>query len=74
MTGRFLDFAKESGRIIITRDSDFLRIRHQGLNHRGIIFIPSPLTIGEIIKEIEKISIIFEPADLENRIIFIPIR
>src|SRR3989344_4719526 len=68
-----LNFAKESNMVIITRDSDFLSLHSQGISHKGIIFIPTQLSIGEIVKEVEKVSLLFELADLENTVIFIPL-
>ncbi len=69
-----LNFANENSEVVITRDSDFLRLHNKGMDHMGIIFIPTNLSIGEIIKEVEKISVLFDPADLQNTIIFIPLR
>ena len=67
-----LGFAKEHDRVIITRDSDFLRLHRKGVEHEGIVFIPKFLPIGKIIGEIEKISILFD--SLENTVIFVPLK
>ena len=69
-----LFLAKSSEMAIITRDSDFLRLHSKGYSHNGIIFIGDQLPIGRIIGDIEKISMMFEKADLENAVIFIPIK
>ncbi len=69
-----LDFAKENNKTVITRDSDFLKFLAHRVKHKGIIFISTQLSIGEVINEVEKISLLFDSADLENVVIFIPFR
>lgn len=36
-----LEFARSAGRVIVTQDSDFLRLHRQGVPHSGIVFAPS---------------------------------
>lgn len=67
-----LGFAKERDRVIITRDSDFVKLHRKGAEHAGIVFIPKFMSIGKIIGEIEKISMLFD--NLENIIMFIPLK
>lgn len=69
-----LSFAKDNDRVIITRDSDFVKLHRKGAEHAGIVFIPKFLAIGKIIGEIEKISMVFEPKHIRNNIIFIPLK
>lgn len=33
-----------------------------------------PLSIGNVIREIEKVHMLFEPDNLRNRVIFIPLK
>src|SRR3989338_2245449 len=63
-----LSFANKNDRVIITRDSDFLKLHNKGAEHAGIVFIPKFMAIGKIIGEIEKVSMLFE--SLDNTIIF----
>jgi len=35
------EFSRESGRVILTQDSDFLRLHQAGYSHAGIIFASS---------------------------------
>lgn len=69
-----LNYARESNRVLVTRDSDFLRLHAKGVKHNGIIFIPKFLPIGIIIEEIEKVSLLFETENLSNTVIFIPLK
>lgn len=67
-----LDYGNKNERVIITKDSDFLRLHSKGIKHTGIIFLTSHLNTSGLIKEIQKVLIIFEK--LENVVIFIPIK
>ncbi|MFO7968259.1 MAG: DUF5615 family PIN-like protein [Archaeoglobaceae archaeon] len=69
-----LTYAKENETVIITRDSDFLSLHTKGKEHAGILFISKPLSIGNTIREIEKVHLLFEPEHLRNRVIFIPLK
>ena len=67
-----LRFAKENNRVIITRDSDFIKLHRKGVEHAGIVFIPNFLAIGKIIRETEKVCMLFD--NLENIIIYMPLK
>ena len=69
-----LSFAKENDRIVITRDSDFVKLHSKGIGHAGIVFIPKFLEIGKVIEEIEKVSMIFELEHIRDSVIFIPLK
>ena len=69
-----LSFAEENDRIVITRDSDFVKLHSKGVEHAGIVFIPKFLEIGKVIEEIEKVSMIFELEHIRGSIIFIPLK
>jgi hypothetical protein len=44
-----LEFARAAGRVIVTRDRDFLRIADAEPDHPGIAFYKASLSIREII-------------------------
>ncbi|MBI2541342.1 DUF5615 family PIN-like protein [Candidatus Woesearchaeota archaeon] len=67
---KILSYGSLNKRAIITQDSDFLKLHSKGVNHAGIIFLTKPLNTSEIIREIQKVFMIFE--NLENTVIFIP--
>ncbi len=43
---KILHLGKNGSRIVVTRDSDFLKLHAQGFVHSGIIFIPAQMGIG----------------------------
>ena len=68
-----INLTNREKRVIITRDSDFLRLHAKGVEHPGIIFVKSSLGIGEIINNIQNISIVFSPEDIKSSVIFLPL-
>ena len=69
-----LSLAKKNDRVIITRDSDFVKLHSKGIEHAGIVFMPKFLEIGKVIEEIEKVSMIFETEHIRNNVVFIPLK
>lgn len=67
-----LNYAKESERAVITQDTDFLKLHAKNFEHAGIVFLTKPLDTGELIKEIQKIVMLFD--SLENTVIYIPLK
>jgi len=67
-----LSYATESERALITQDSDFLRLHAKNIENAGIVFLTKPLDTGELVKEIQKIVMLFY--NLENIVIFIPLK
>ncbi len=48
-----LKFATDNERVLVTHDSDFLRLHKKGTNHAGIAYCPQgSRTIGQIIKSL----------------------
>jgi predicted nuclease of predicted toxin-antitoxin system len=45
-----LQFARDEGRIIVTRDQDFLRVAAQKSDHSGIVFYTANQSMREIIE------------------------
>ncbi|MBI3051842.1 DUF5615 family PIN-like protein [Candidatus Woesearchaeota archaeon] len=67
-----LNYAKENKRAVITRDSDFLRLDRKGAEHAGIMFLTEPLDASRLIKESQKIIMLFD--NLENTVVYIPLK
>lgn len=67
-----LNYAKGNERAVITQDSDFLRLDSKGAEHAGIIFLTEPLDTSGLIREIQKIVMLFD--NLENTLIYIPLK
>jgi len=67
-------FANKENRVIVTRDKDFLRLASSGTRHKGIIFLTKSLDTSNLIRELEKITILYKPQDVENSIFYIPLK
>lgn len=68
-----LEFALKKHFVILTHDTDFLRLVHtEGLLHSGIIFVSqTKMSVGEVIRSIEYLVSIFQLEDMENHIEFL---
>jgi len=66
-----LGFALSQGRVVFTRDSDFLALHQQNVPHAGIAFLPSNPSIGEIIRFLMLIGEVLEAEDMKNHVEFI---
>jgi len=64
-----LDYIVREGRVIITQDTDFLRLAASGHAHPGVIFYPAGTrSIGDVIRGVRLIWELLEPAEMQNRI------
>lgn len=64
-----VDHAISEGRVIFTRDADFLRIDASGKEHDGIVYChPKSHSLGEIIRRLILIWEIYEPKEMRNRV------
>ena len=66
-----LAFASAMGRVIVTRDADFLALHRQGTPHAGIAYAHPRRSIGYIIHHLVLIWEILEPDDMTNRLEFL---
>lgn len=67
-----LAFAAFQERVIITQDTDFLRIAANGRDHPGIVFYPAwGSTIGHVIRGVQLIWEVYEPDEMRNRVEFL---
>ena len=76
---KLLDRATEFGRVVFTQDTDFLRMAAQrqraGIAFAGVVFAEQrAVTIGQCIEELELIAKVYEPADMANRVEYLPLR
>lgn len=67
-----LTYARKQQRSIITRDVDFLNLAGEGRHHAGIIFLTKRLRIGRIIKQVEKLALLYERNELKDTIMYLP--
>jgi hypothetical protein len=65
------------GRATFSQDDDFLVLADEwlanGRDFAGVIYAPQlGITIGQAIRDLELIAKVLEPADMKNRIEFLP--
>lgn len=64
-----LEFAEKAGRVVITRDVDFLRLHAAGTGHAGIVFWrQQTITLGEVLRRLVLIHAILSPEDMKNTV------
>ncbi|MFO0950675.1 MAG: DUF5615 family PIN-like protein [Isosphaeraceae bacterium] len=73
-----LDRATELGRVVFTQDPDFIdeanRRLRQGVPFGGVVYCHQRrLTVGSIIQELQLIATCAEPAEVENRVTYLPL-
>lgn len=73
-----LDRAAALGRVVFTRDSDFLIIAHRrqadGTPFAGVVYAhQTAVSIGDCISDLDLIADAYEPADMENRVEYLPL-
>lgn len=66
-----LEYARQSGRVIVTDDIDFIALAASGVAHSGIVYCRRTThTIGQIIEHLVLIHVCLSEADMLNRIEF----
>lgn len=66
-----LDYGRREGRVVITRDDDFLRLNAQGLDHAGIIFwTEKQRTVGQLIGALATMMVDYGEDELRGRVLF----
>ena len=64
-----LDFAHSDNRVLVTCDTDFLRLHDRGVPHAGIVYtLKGKRTIGELIHSLLMIAECLTSADMENHV------
>ena len=67
-----LEFAVTNGRVIFTRDSDFLAIHGSGEPHKGIVYCSiEGRSIGQIIRGLVDVWDLLEPEEMVGRVEFL---
>lgn len=70
--GAHLAYAWNQARVIVTHDSDFLRLHASGAEHAGIVYCPPQAhSLGEIIRLLGLIWELLEPDEVRNRVEFL---
>jgi hypothetical protein len=67
-----LAYAAREGRVLITQDSDFLRLAREGRPHCGIAYyVPGSRTIGDLISRLVLIHAILDADEMKGTIEFL---
>ena len=67
-----LEFARAQQRLVITKDTDFLRLSASGEEHHGIGFCEQGTrTIGQMLTSLVHIYEELTPAEVKNRVIYL---
>jgi predicted nuclease of predicted toxin-antitoxin system len=73
-----LDRATQLGRVLVSQDDDLLReaARRQATGERfsGVVYSHQlRITVGQTIRDLERLATIYEPADMDNRVEYLPL-
>jgi predicted nuclease of predicted toxin-antitoxin system len=64
-----LAYAVANNRVVVTQDTDFLRIAASGQEHPGIVFYASQRhSVGQVIHGVQLMWEVYEPDEIHNRI------
>jgi hypothetical protein len=67
--------ATAEGRLLLTNDTDFLRIHGEwmatGRTHAGIVFWPQDRPIGEVIRKVHQFALATTPGDAADAVKFV---
>jgi len=65
-----LQAAIRENRVLVTRDADFFKIAKK-TRHAGIIFLTKSMKIGELIRELQKIHLLYSSEEMMNGIVYL---
>jgi len=73
-----LDRATELGRVVFTRDEDFLALAHErqtdGTEFAGVVYAHQQgLSVGDCIRDLALLAGACEPAELRNAVVYLPL-
>ena len=66
-----LQFARAEGRVIVTRDQDFLRVAAEKSDHSGYVFYTANQSMREIIEGLILIYEVMLPEEMTGRVEYI---
>jgi predicted nuclease of predicted toxin-antitoxin system len=66
-----LAVATSLGRVILTRDKDFLRLNARGIQPSRIVFFRQQMTIGEVIHSFMRVYQLTDASQIQNRVQFL---
>jgi hypothetical protein len=66
-----LTFATNTGRVVVTQDTDFLSLHATGLAHAGIVYASPRMSIGDIIRGLMLVRDVLTPEDMASHVEFL---
>jgi predicted nuclease of predicted toxin-antitoxin system len=67
-----LAYAVANNRVVITQDTDFLRLAAASHEHRGLVFFAAQTrSIGQVIRAVQLIWEVYEEGEMHNRVEYI---
>jgi uncharacterized protein with PIN domain len=64
-------FARQQGRVIVTHDTDFLRLAADSSDHSGVVYAPQERTIGEMVRKLSLIARVIKEEKMRGHIEYI---
>lgn len=65
-----LEFARNTGRVIVTGDSDFVALARSGTEHCGIVHCNAATSVGRIIEHLVLIHACLKESEMINHVEF----
>jgi predicted nuclease of predicted toxin-antitoxin system len=66
-----LEIARKAGRVLVTQDTDFLRIHGQGIPHCGVVYYNVGTAVGVVIKGLVLIHGVLSAEEMEGNLEFL---
>lgn len=66
-----LKYARETGRVLVTQDTDFLRLHAEGANHSGITFFRQGETPGDMLRMLVLVFDVLTAQEIAGRVEFL---
>ncbi len=66
-----LAYALAEGRVIITRDEDFLILDAEGTSHAGIIYWCEKTHFGQLIKDLDTLCFAMSAEEMRGKVVFL---
>jgi predicted nuclease of predicted toxin-antitoxin system len=65
-----LAFAYASGRVLVTKDRDYVLLAYSRVPNAGVMFLQRELGIGDYVAYLELAANCYEPEEMQNRLEF----
>ena len=68
---RHLERAVQEGRVVVTQDTDFLRLHAAGVSHRGIVYAPQQTPVPQMLRGLMLIHDVLSSEDMIRHVEFL---